>query len=326
MEQGAYKVIEFDIKNKTHRQICLEDMDLTLQGSHVIYWIHYDLSDMSGFGMIAKTLDLPEDAVELCCSDDSMPQLLDSDDKISLQVQCLMSHHRNPDDNDDVENLIVHLSDKYCFTASARALPPVKYFEEYYPKSLRYARTPCFILFLLMDNIINDYAQIIYDYELHTEGLDIRVSNNDDDVYNEVVNTKKQLMKLKRCAVAIREILMRISGRKIMVISDQCRTSLNNLFNQSQFVFYEIDSLRDMLNSLLNQIDYALMYKMNEAMRILAAFAAIFLPLTLITGIYGMNFRWMPELLWQYGYFYALGLLVVCAFILLYVFRKKRWF
>jgi magnesium transporter len=88
----------------------------------------------------------------------------------------------------------------------------------------------------------------------------------------------------------------------------------------------ETDSLRDMLNSMLDQIDNALMQKMNETMKILTTFAAIFLPLTLITGIYGMNFQWMPELAWKYGYFYALTLLVVCGLSLLFIFKKMKWF
>ena len=68
------------------------------------------------------------------------------------------------------------------------------------------------------------------------------------------------------------------------------------------------------------------MQKMNESIRILTAFASIFLPLTLITGIYGMNFRRIPELSWTYGYFYALSLIVICAGALLYLFKKMKWF
>jgi len=126
--------------------------------------------------------------------------------------------------------------------------------------------------------------------------------------------------------MASREILMRISGRSIAVISDACRTSLYNLSNHSHMVVHEADSIRDMLNSLLDEIENMLMQKLNETMRVLTAFAAIFLPLTLITGIYGMNFRWIPELNWTYGYFWALGLLVVCAGSLLFLFKKKKWF
>lgn len=133
-------------------------------------------------------------------------------------------------------------------------------------------------------------------------------------------------MKVKRYTIAIREILMRITSRNILVISEQCRTSLYNLSNHCHLIVNEIDSLRDMLNGLLGQIDNQLMQNMNETMKVLTAFAAIFLPLSLITGIYGMNFYWMPELGWKYGYFGALGLIVLCALLLFLIFRKKKWF
>lgn len=320
------RMVEFDIANRSYRSVTLDEMDLDLHDRNKIYWVHYDLSDMTTFKVVADKLQLTEDAIDLCQSSQSMPMLLDTDDTITMQIQCLLSKHHADFKDENVENLILHLTSKYCFTASIKPLPPVIEFEHYYPKSLRYARTPCFIVFLIMDNTINDYGHILYDYELKTEEMNVRVSENQENIYHDVSEVKKELMKVKRYAVAIREILMRISGRKISAISDQCRTSLNNLFNQSQMISNEIDSMRDLLNGLLSQIDYSLMYRMNEVMKVLAAFAAIFLPMTLITGIYGMNFHWMPELNWQYGYYYALGLLALCGGSLLYLFKKNKWF
>lgn len=320
------RIVEFDIANRSYRSVTLAEMDLDLHDRNKIYWVHYDLSDMTSFKALADKLQLTEDAIDLCQASQFMPMLLDTDDTITMQIQCLLSRRHIDFKEENVENLILHLTSKYCFTASIEPLPPVVEFEHYYPKSLRYARTPCFILFLIMDNAINDYGHILYDYELKLEEMNVRATENQDNIYHDVSEVKKELMKVKRYAVVIREILMRISGRKISAISDACRISLNNLFNQSQMISNEIDSMRDLLNGLLSQIDYSLMFRMNEVMKVLAAFAAIFLPMTLITGIYGMNFRWMPELNWHYGYYYALGLLALCGGSLLYLFKKNKWF
>ncbi len=326
MNSYGNRLVEFDIGNRNFRTVTLNEMDLDLHDRNKLYWIHYDLSDMSTFEAVAKKLDLAEDVIDLCQQEQSMPLLFDSDDSVTIQIQCLLSTHHIEGSDDEVENLIIHLTSKYCFTASLKPVPAVTEFEGYYPKSLRYARTPCFILFLMMDNVINEYGQLLYDYELLTEIMDEKVGDGHENIYNDVSAVKKRLMKIKRNTVAIREILMRISGRKIIAISDACRNSLGNLFNQSQMIFNECDSLRDILNSLLSQIDYSLMHKMNDVMKVLTAFAAIFLPLTLITGIYGMNFHYMPELSWQHGYYYCLGLIVFCGLSLFYFFKRKKWF
>lgn len=194
------------------------------------------------------------------------------------------------------------------------------------PKSLPYAKTSCFLLFLLLEGVINDYAKIHLAYEELADQLDAQIRTPNKNTYSQVLELKHGVMKVKRYTIAIREILMRITSRNILVISEQCRTSLYNLSNHCHLIVNEIDSLRDMLNGLLGQIDNQLMQNMNETMKVLTAFAAIFLPLSLITGIYGMNFYWMPELGWKYGYFWALGLIVLCALLLFLIFRKKKWF
>jgi magnesium transporter len=182
------------------------------------------------------------------------------------------------------------------------------------------------MLFLILDDIINDYSNILFHFERVTDQIDLDVRTSNSDAYSNVMSIKKNVMKIKRFVMAICDFLMRISGRKISVISESCRLSLANLFSHTQMIVNEADAIRDILNGILAQIDNALMTRMNETMRILTAFASIFLPMTLIAGIYGMNFHIMPELEWDYGYYYALGLMLACAGTLLFIFKRFKWF
>ena len=119
---------------------------------------------------------------------------------------------------------------------------------------------------------------------------------------------------------------MRISGRKITVISEACRVSLFNLFNHCQMVDNEADSIREILNGLLDQIDNSLMQRMNETMKVLTAFAAIFLPLTLITGVFGMNTLITPIVNDTFGFYKIILLMISFALITFSYFRYKKWF
>lgn len=326
MEDLNSIIIEFDIASQSYKQFSLTEFHPNLSEKNKLYWIHCDLKDRAAFDSLAKQLNLPEDVIELCLEDDKIPKLIDSEDSITVQVQCVQALNLDKKNEVQFNNLILHLTQKFCFTASYEKIPAVLEFVEASKKAIRFAKTPCFILFLILDNVVNDYAKILFEFELIAEQMDLRVRASHKNIYNKVMSVKQHVMKVKGYMISIREILMRLSGRNIVVISEQCRFSLNNLSNHTHMLVHEIDSIRDMLNGLLDQIDNTLMQKMSETMKVLTAFAAIFLPMSVITGIYGMNFRWIPELEWKYGYFWALFLILLCGVSLLIIFKKRKWF
>ncbi len=317
-------VIEFNIKEQSAREIDLANVDIQ-EDNGLIYWVHCDLNDAHTFKDIIRILHLPANVIELCDIENKLPIFIDEDEMISIHIQCTPSTELMAEPF-SLEKMVIHLRKQFCFTATFGMQPPIKDFLSHYQQFTRHAKTSCFILFLMLDNSINDYAKLLFNYELFTDDLDAKVQSLEKDIYQIVMDTKQQMMKIKRNITSIREILMRVSGRSISVISEQCGLSLRNLSNHSHLVIHEVDSIREVLNDLLNQIDNALMQRLNQTMKVLTAFAAVFLPLTLITGIYGMNFTWIPELSWKYGYFYAISLLVVCAIAMLYVFKKNKWF
>lgn len=318
--------IEFDVINHTFRQIDISEIDIDYANLNKIYWIHCDLNQQMIYQELINKLQLPDDIVALIKQPDSVPQLIDNDVNISMKIPALINIDNTKSKELEYGNLIFHLTSHFCFTATYESIPAIAEFIKNSPKTVQYAKTPCFILFLMLDDIVSDYAKILFNYEVAMEEMDVCVRSSHSNIYNEVMDAKLQVMKIKRFLIATREILLRLSGRKIAVISARCAVYLNNLSNHTHMVAHESDSIRDMLNGLLDQIENALMQKLNETMRILTAFTAIFLPLSLITGIYGMNFHWMPELSWKYGYFFTLALIAICAGVLLYIFKKKKLF
>ncbi|MBA2654881.1 MAG: magnesium transporter CorA family protein [Gammaproteobacteria bacterium] len=326
MEDVGTIIFEFDMSHRSYKRLSLTEFSPESSGNHMIYWVHSDLSQKETFAKLADQLHLSEDIMELCLANDGMPKLIDEEGAIALQIQCLQSLNLDKHDSFQFDNLILNLTQKYCFTASFEKIPAVLECANSINKTLRFAKTPCFIFFLILDNIVNDYSKILFQIELVADQMDLHVRASHKNIYNKVMRIKQQVMKIKRYVISIREILMRLSGRNIEVISEPCRVSLSNLSNHTHMLAHEVESIRDMLNGLLDQIDNTLIQKMSETMKILTAFAAIFLPMTVITGIYGMNFRWMPELQWKYGYLWAMSLILFCGISLLILFRKRKWF
>lgn len=320
------KAVEFNLLDRSSKELSLDELSVDSNVKEKLYWVHCDLSHKDIFKKLTKKLNLPAELIKLCKEEETIPKLIDTGESLTIRIQCLLSDKAEKGKDLVFSNLIIHMTTNYCLTLATDTLPPLLVFNEIYMGAIKYAETPCFILFLILDNIISDYSKILYDLDEIADEEDLDINSSERNIYSEVMDTKNQVMKTKRHLMAMRDILMRITGRKIAVISDSCRVSLTNLFNHCQMVVTEADAIRDILNNTLDKIDNALMQKLNETMKILAAFAAIFLPVTLIASIYGMNFKWMPELDWKYGYFWAIGLMVLCGSGLLYLFKKMKWF
>lgn len=318
------QAIEFDLQHRSIRRLDSYTYDIDPDPTK-IYWIHCDLNDHTAIKTLASKLHLPDYLSTMCVQNDLLPKLIDNSETVTMQVQYL-SGDSDPAETISFSNLIIHLTPKFCFTASADATPAILHFIEVHPRSIQYAQSPCFILFLLLDDIINSYSEMLLEFDENSERIDLRIREFHDESYSDLVAEEKKIMKVKRYAAALQDILMRITGRRIEAISEQCQVSLSNLFNHSQMIVREAEAVRDNLKGSLAQIDNALMHRMNSTMKVLTSFAAIFLPLSLIAGIYGMNFEWMPELHWKYGYFMVLGFMGFCAAILIYIFKRNKWF
>ena len=100
---------------------------------------------------------------------------------------------------------------------------------------------------------------------------------------------------------------------------------LRDVYDHSIQVIDTIETFRDMISGMLDIYLSSISNKMNEVMKLLTIIATIFIPLTFIAGIYGMNFAYMPELQWRWGYFAVLFIMAVVAVFMLIYFRKKKW-
>lgn len=318
-------IIEFNAVERSFKPFPIEELASHLEDTHKILWIHCNLNQSDDFSKLTELLHLPENVIKLCDKEETIPTLIDVGETLTIRVRCLISSEFNGEEPINYGTLILHLTPHYCFTATYHELPSLVAFTESYVKAIRYAKTPCFILFLILDNIINEYSTILYDVELAADEIDLQLRAENMNPYNEVMSIKKQIMKVKRYMMAIRDILMRISGRKIEVVSEQCRASLGNLFDHSQMIVGKSEAIREILNGTLDQIDNALMHKLSQSMKVLTAVSAAFLPPTLIASIYGMNFHWIPELSWKYGYFYSIFLMLLTAVILMVIFKINKW-
>ena len=325
MDNIKLTILKFDILKKSTTEISLAEMTTAAHNPQIVYWCHCEYKQIDSCRALIEQLDL-NDTVNECVSDPSnLPQLIDSDDTLTMKLQAPQSNMLDKKHHIEYSSLIIHLTTHICFTFSNKPINALGEFLKQSQKSLHYAKTTGFILFLIMDNVLNDFAKILSGLESACDEIDSHLrSTNQRNHYRTVTKVKREAMRTKHYLAAIRDMLMRISGRKITVVSEECRKSLIDLYSHSQALVAESDSIREILNGMLDQIDNNIMYRMSETMKYLTAYATIFMPPTLIAGIYGMNFRNMPELEWQYGYYIALGIIFLSGFVTYIIFKKMK--
>lgn len=319
-------IIEFNLASKTARSGNITEIVKAKSDPGKIFWVHCDLNDEKLLQQIIHDLKAPSDLTDILNDNNPIPRLIESEEFIIIKIQALLDANHIKKQEINYSTIYILLTDQYCLTLCEGLSPAIEEFKTHYEKALRFAQTTCFILFMIFDNVLNDFSHQLFLFESRTDKLDDTQRLVHKNYYRIIMALKSEVLHAKRHLSTIRDILMRISGRKISVISEQCRKSLLDQYNHAQVLVSEADSIRESLNGILDQIDNSIIHSMNQSMQILTAFAAIFMPLTLISGIYGMNFDNIPELHWKYGYYFALLLMVVTGFALFYYFKRKHWF
>ena len=165
------------------------------------------------------------------------------------------------------------------------------------------------------------------------EYINERIDALEEEVYtNPVPETarkiqelKKEILKIRRYMSPVKELVGRLIDTEHPLISKGTKLFLKDAMDHCLEINESLHICRELVMSLMDMYMSNVSNKMNEVMKVLTIMASIFIPLTFIAGIYGMNFENMPELHWQFGYFVALGLMLSILVIMLLYFKRKRW-
>lgn len=182
-------------------------------------------------------------------------------------------------------------------------------------------------LHYIMDNIINHYMPIVEEIDEEIDVLEDQVSDHaDKKILERIIKIKRKVIFIKRTMYPLKEktdILARKEGYKF--ISKEALPYFRDLHDNAVRLAERIDTCREGSNSLFETYMSSISYSMNEVMKILSIISTIMLPLTFITGIFGMNFQFMPWVKDIYGFWFSIILMLIIAIFMLLFFKKKKW-
>lgn len=185
-----------------------------------------------------------------------------------------------------------------------------------------------YLLHQILDQVVDLYIPVVDEFDETINDVEDRVfrmKNTSTDVLEEIMDLKRSVARLIRISSKQMNVLYRISHGEFPLISQQILPFFRDVHDHLQRVSDLAENYRDLVSGLLDIHLSVVANKTNEVMKVLAIFSSIMLPLTLIAGIYGMNFDNMPELHSRDGYFVTLGVMIFIAVLLLIYFWRKGW-
>jgi len=184
-----------------------------------------------------------------------------------------------------------------------------------------------YLLYALMDAIVDNYFNLMETMGDKIEELeeDLFSEKPNKDLIHEIHGLKREILKIRRAVYPLREVVNQIDKVDPSLIAEKTQLYLRDLYDHVIQVSESIDIQRELIWSLMDMHMTTISNRMNEVMKVLTIMATIFIPLTFIAGIYGMNFENIPELKFKYGYFVLWGVMVVIFLAMLYYFKRKEW-
>lgn len=189
-----------------------------------------------------------------------------------------------------------------------------------------------YLAYRLMDAIVDNYFVILERIGERIEGMEEElVKNPIPKTLQAIHNLKRDTIFLRKSVWPLREVIGNLEREESSLIKETTDIFLRDLYDHTIQVIDTIETSRDMIAGMLDIYLSSISNKMNEVMKVLTIIATIFIPLTFVAGIYGMNFnpeisRWnMPELDWKFGYLFTWGVMLLIALTMVLYFRRKKW-
>ncbi|GGH54053.1 magnesium/cobalt transporter CorA [Paenibacillus silvae] len=282
------------------------------------YWIDADVDDLAVLQPLFSMHDL---AVEDCLSDEEQrPKIEIYENHYFIVINSI----RFDDEEIFLRAVNLFLGRHFIISVTKqkvselRMLKPILWEQE--------ISSPDRFLYLLVDLIVDNYFTVGDRIEARIEKLeeDILMHTKKSHL-NEIIGLRSEILWLKKVLGPQKEVINTLNKKDLRLIDDQLQKYFSDIYENAVKISETFETYRDLMGNLREAYQSSIANRANEIMRVFTAITTVFMPLTVITGIYGMNFDNMPELHWRYGYYAVIGLMITLGLTMFFIFRKKDW-
>ena len=325
-ERVAIRVIDYDEKNFEENDLNTVDECFSYQHKPIVTWINIDgIHQVDLIEALGKNFGLHPLILEDIVHTEQRPKMEDFEEYLFIVFKMLFYDQENQIKS---EQFSLVLGADYIITFQEREGDVFNHVRERLRKGKGRIRKmgPDYLAYALIDAIVDNYFIVLEKIGEEIESLEEElVTDPRPETLHAIHHLKKELIFLRKSVWPLREMISALQRSESSLIQDKTTVFLRDVYDHTIQVIDVIETFRDMVSGMLEVYLSSVSNKMNEVMKVLTIIATIFMPMTFIAGVYGMNFKFMPELEWHWGYPAVWSFILFLGVIMLVYFRKKRW-
>jgi len=327
-EQARISVMQYN--EETLREKELADVrELPVpSGASLTTWIHVDgLHDTAMLEQLGEKFDLHPLVLEDILNTDHRPKMEDMGPYIFVILKCFAADVPAMSEV-KAEQVSLILGSNYVLSLQEKEsnlLAPIRERIRQNKGRIRKAGAD-YLAHAILDAVVDSYFLVLEDMGEEIDACEESLVNRPGAaVMTRIQYLKRNMTILRKAVWPLREAVAALERSESSLIAEATNIYLRDVYDHTIQVMDTIESYRDTLSGMLDIYLSSLSNRMNEIMKVLTIIATIFIPLTFLAGVYGMNFDYMPELKWRWGYFALWGVMISIVIIMLKLFRKNRW-
>jgi magnesium transporter len=326
-EEPKIRVIDYDMVEIQEWKEATVQECVRLKETSTISWINVDgLSNVDMIKELGEAFGLHPLVLEDILHTGQRPKIEDYEDYIFITVKMLSFDEK--ENLVDSEQVSIVLGSNYVISFQEKEGDCFERVRDRIRNSKGRIRKmgPDYLAYSLLDSIIDNYFEVMEGIGNWIESIDLEISSGFMKDAPRIINSmKKQLLIVRRSLWPLRELINTMARSENTLITDAVAIFIRDIYDHTVELIETMETFRDVLSGLLDIHMSSVSNRMNEVMKTLTIIATIFIPLTFIAGVYGMNFANMPELNWDWGYYMVWIVMISLALLLVLYFRRKHW-
>lgn len=328
MDRPQITMIAYDEGEVVVRTLSRLDECLPFRKQFRVVWVNVDgLHDVSLISDVGNLFDIEPLILEDILHTGQRPKLEDFDRYLYLVLQ--MVDYEGGERRITREQLSILLSDGLLLTFQER---PGDMFDSVRQRistpGTRARRCGAdFLAYALIDTVVDHCLTILEELEETIDDLEDAVFETyDRDSFESIYGLRRELVILRKSVWPLRELVGSLMRDDFRLIGDGVDPYFRDVYDHVVLVIDTVEVFREIVNGIQETYLATINNRMNEVMKVLTMVATVFMPLSFIAGLYGMNFRYMPELEWRWGYFAVLGAMALIFASMVWFYRSRKWY
>jgi magnesium transporter len=327
VEKARITIMDYDETNLEEKEAKTIEESFPFKDKPTVTWINIDgLHEVEIIEKLGSHFGLHPLLLEDILNTDQRPKMEDYGDYIFVVLKMLYPGENK--DEIEAEQVSLILGSNFIISlqeSEGDVFNPIR--DRIRKSKGRIRKTGSdYLAYALLDAIVDNYFLILENVGEKIEDTEQQLATNpSSETLQYIRELKNEMIFLRKSIWPLRELINGLERCESTLIHQSTGAYLRDVYDHTIQIIDTVESYRDMISGMVDIYLSSISNKMNEVMKVLTIFASIFIPLTFVAGLYGMNFEFMPELKWHWGYFALLAVMALIGISLVFYFKRKRW-